>query len=165
MRIDKNTKYREFEPIEKYVPDSQKKAITNAAESVYGCMYDLEFGEFWNFANGDFSRLGNLEDPTVFQVYWLNRFDEFTKEFAETLNKLSVEQTTEEKRAAEGCLKISWGESVLVFLQKFFGLKSFKEAEKITLGELLIAKRAQYNDDLFARRISQIQMQKLNRKK
>ena len=165
MRIDKNTKYREFEPVEKYVPDSQKKAITNAAESVYGCMYDLEFGEFWNVANGDLSRLGSLEDPTVFQVYWLKRFEEFTKEFAETLNKLSVKQTTEEKRAAEGCLKVSWGESILVFLQKFFGLKSFKEAEKITLGELLIAKRAQYNDDLFARRISQIQMQKLNRKK
>ena len=165
MRIDKNTKYREFEPIEKYVPDSQKKAITNAAESVYGCMYDLEFGEFWNVANGDLSRLGSLNDPTVFQTYWLKRFEDFTKEFAETLNKLSIKQTTDEKRAAEGCLKISWGESVLVFLQKFFGLKSFKEAEKITLGELLIAKRAQYNDDLFARRISQIQMQKLNRKK
>lgn len=165
MRIDKNTKYREFEPIEKYVPDSQKKAITNASESVYGCMYDLEFGEFWNVANGDFSRLGNLEDQTVFQVYWLKRFDEFTKEFAETLNKLSVKQTTDEKRAAKGCLKVSWEESILVFLQKFFSLKSFKEAEKITLGELLIAKRAQYNDDLFARRISQIQMQKINRKK
>lgn len=165
MRIDKNTKYREFEPIEKYVQDSQKKAITNAAESVYGCMYDLEFGEFWNVANGDLSRLGSLEDPTVFQRYWLKRFEDFTKEFAETLNKLSVKQTTDEKRAAEGCLKVSWGESVLVFLQKFFCLKSFKEAEKITLGEILIAKRAQYNDDLFARRISQIQMQKLNRKK
>lgn len=165
MRIDKNTKYREFEPIEKYVPDSQKRAITNAAESLYGCMYDLEFGEFWNVANGDLSRLGNLENPTVFQRYWLKRFEEFTKEFAETLNKLSVKQTSEEKRAAEGCLKVSWGESVLVFLQKFFSLKSFKEAEKITLGEILIAKRAQYNDDLFARRISQIQMQKLNRKK
>lgn len=165
MRIDKTTKYREFEPIEKYVPDSQKKAITNAAESLYGCMYDLEFGEFWNVANGDLSRLGGLDDPTVFQMYWLKRFDEFTKEFAETLNKLSTKQNADEKRAAEGCLKISWGESVLVFLQKFFGLKSFKEAEKITIGELLIAKRAQYNDDLFARRISQIQMQKLNRKK
>lgn len=165
MRIDKNTKYREFEQIEKYVPDSQKRAITNAAESLYGCMYDLEFGEFWNVANGDLSRLGSLEDPTVFQTYWLKRFEDFTKEFAETLNKLSIKQTTEEKRAAEGCLKVSWGESVLVFLQKFFGLKSFKEAEKITLGEILIAKRAQYNDDLFARRISQIQMQKLNRKK
>lgn len=165
MRIDNTTKYREFEPIEKYVPDSQKKSITNAAESLYGCMYDLEFGEFWNVANGDLSRLGSLEDPTVFQVYWLKRFEEFTKEFAETLNKLSVKQTTDEKRAAEGCLKVSWGESILVFLQKFFGLNSFKEAEKITLGELLIAKRAQYNDDLFARRISQIQMQKINRKK
>lgn len=165
MRIDKNTKYREFEPIEKYVPNSQKKEITNAAESVYGCMYDLEFGEFWNVVNGDLSRLGSLEDPTVFQVYWLKRFEDFTKEFAETLNKLSVKQTTDEKRAAEGCLKVSWGESILVFLQKFFGLKSFKEAEKITLGELLIAKRSQYNDDLFARRMSQIQMQKINRKK
>lgn len=165
MRIDKNTKYREFEPIEKYVPDSQKKAITNAAESLYGCMYDLEFSEFWNVANGDLSRLGNLENPTVFQRYWLKRFEEFTKEFAETLNKLSVKQTSEEKRAADGCLKISWGESVLVFLQKFFGLKSFKEAEKITLGEILIAKRAQYNDDLFARRMSQIQMQKIKPKK
>ena len=165
MRIDKNTKYREFEPIEKYVPDSQKKAITNAAENLYGCMYDLEFGEFWNVANGDLSRLGSLDDPTVFQTYWLKRFEDFTKEFAETLNKLSVKQTTEEKRAAEGCLKVSWGESVLVFLQKFFGLKSFKEAEKITLGEILIAKRAQYNDDLFARRISQIQMQKIKPKK
>lgn len=165
MRIDKATKYRDFEPIEKYVPDSQKKAITKAAEILYGCMYDLEFGEFWNVANGDFSRLGSLEDPTVFQTYWLKRFDEFTKELAEMLNKLSIKQTAEEKRAAEGCLKISWGESVLVFLQKFFSLKSFKEAEKITLGELLIAKRAQYNDDLFARRISQIQMQNLKRKK
>ncbi len=165
MRVDETTKYHEFEPIEKYVPDSQKKAITNAAESLYGCMYDLEFGEFWNVANGDLSRLGSLEDPTVFQTYWLKRFEEFTKEFAETLNKLSVKQTADEKRAAEGCLKVSWGESILVFLQNFFGLKSFKEAEKITLGELLIAKRAQYNDDLFARRISQIQMQKINRKK
>ena len=165
MRIDKTTKYSEFEPIEKYVPDSQKKAITNAAESLYGCMYDLEFGEFWNVANGDFSRLGNLEDPTVFQVYWLKRFDEFTKEFADTLNKLHIKPTAEEQRASEGCLKISWGESILVFLQKFFGLKSFKEAEKITLGEILIAKRAQYNDDIFARRISRIQMQKIKPKK
>lgn len=165
MRIDNTTKYREFKLVEKYVSDSQKRAITNASESLYGCMYDLEFGEFWSVANGDFSRLGDFKDPTVFQVYWLNRFDEFTKEFAETLNKLSIKQTTDEKRAAEGCLKVSWGESVLVFLQKFFGLSSFKEAEKITLGELLIAKRAQYNNDLFSRQISQIQTQKLNRKK
>ena len=53
---------------------------------------------------------------------------------------------------------------MIVFLQDFFGLRSFKEAEKITVGEILIAKRARFNEETYRRNLARIQTQKIMKK-
>ena len=164
MRITERTLYATIAPAEKYFSDSDIKALKRAAEDKFGAMLDLPFATFFACANGDFSSLGDLSNPTVLQIYWCKRFADFLKEFAEMLKSYNLPQTADERKAAEGLLQPSWGESILVFLQSFFGLKSFKEAEQITVGEILIAKRAQYNRDKFQRNLSNIQMTKFKRK-
>ena len=164
MRITENTKYIEILAIEKYFSKKTVEELKNAAEKQFGSMYDLEFATFYACANGDFSHLGGLDDPTALQVYWIKRFGDFSEEFAKTLSTLQVKPSEDEKRASEGLLRVTWGESMLVFIQRYFGLKSFKEAEKITIGELLIAKRAAYNAETYRRKLSQIQTAKFRKK-
>ena len=86
------------------------------------------------------------------------------EEITQALKGLTLSPTADESKAGQGLLQVTWGEGILVFLQQWFGLKSYKEAEKITMGELLIAKRAQYNQDLFRRRLAQIQTAKFKKK-
>lgn len=165
MQITSQTKYSEFAPHEKYVTEKTVAEIKKAAEVEFGAMYDLTFEAFHACANGEFSgALGDLSDPTVLQVYWMKRFAEFVEEFTKTLNGLTLPQKPDEAKAAQGLLKVSWDEGLLIFLQSFFGLRSFKEAEQITIGEIVIAKRAQYNRDKFARNMADIQTAKFKKK-
>lgn len=164
MRITEKTKYAIFEHVEKYLTDDAVVSLKQAAERKYGAMYDLQFGTFYNCTQGDFSHLGNLDTPTVLQVYWCKRFADFAQEFANALKAVEIQQETDEKRASQGLLKTDWGESMLVFLQQWFCCRSYKEAEQITVGELLIAKRAQYNQDKYRRQYARIQTQKYKRK-
>lgn len=164
MRITEKTLYATIEPIEKYFRDSMTSEIMRAAEGKFGGMYELEFATFWACAEGDFSHLGDMRKPTVMQAYWVKRFNEFVEEITQALKGLTLSPTADESKASQGLLKVTWGEGILVFLQQWFGLKSYKEAEKITMGELLIAKRAQYNQDLFRRRLAQIQNAKFKKK-
>ena len=164
MRITDRTLYATIEPIEKYFRPEFATELKRCAEAKYGAMYDLEFATFWACAGGDFSHLGDMKNPTVLQVYWVKRFKDFVEEFTKALKNLTLQPTADERKASDGLLEVTWGEGVLVFLQQWFGLKSYKEAEKITVGELLIAKRAQYNQDLFRRRLANIQTAKIRKK-
>lgn len=165
MLITEKTKYEEFQAVERYVSKSSVQGIYEAAEQKFGNMYNLEFGSFWECANGNYSEvLGDISEPTVLQVYWKKRFEKFVEEFAAQLKSMILPQTSEEIQASEGLLKIGWDEGMLVFVREFFGLHSFKEAERITIGEILIAKRAAYNRDKFQRKLSKIQTEKLRKK-
>lgn len=164
MRITDKTKYALFEPVEKYLTDEGVANLKRAAEQKFGTMYDLPFGTFYNCAQGDFSHLGDLTKPTVLQVYWCKRFADFATEFANTLQAVTLKPTTDEQRASQGLMKTDWGENMLVFLQQWFGCRSYKEAEQITIGELIIAKRAQYNQDKYRRQLAKIQTEKYKRK-
>ena len=165
MLITAQTKYTEVAEAEKYFTPQSVEELKRAAEDTYTSMYDLTFAEFHACANGDFSDvLGDMTDPTVLQVYWCKRFADFVKDFADALQKMQIQQTPDEKRAAKGLLKTDWAESMIVFLQDFFGLRSFKEAEKITIGELLIAKRARFNEETYRRNLARIQTQKITKK-
>lgn len=164
MRITKDTPFAAIASAEKYITKRSANALKKAAEDEFGSMYDLTFAQFWACSNGDFSILGDLAMPTVLQVYWKRRFEDFVNEFAEALKKLTIPQSPEEAQAAQGLIKVGWDESILVFAQQWFGLHSYKEAEQLTIGEILIAKRAQYNRDRFQRQMSQIQMSKFKKK-
>lgn len=166
MRIINRTKYRTLQPVERFLTEQSIRNIQEAAEKEFGSMYELTFAKFYACANGDFSSvLGNMADPTLLQVYWIKRFEKFVEEFAEQMKKLTLPPTPEEMQAEQGLLKTSWDESILVFAQSYFGLRSFKEvSETITIGEILIAKRAAYNREAYQRRLNAIQTAKLKRK-
>ena len=165
MQITEATKYAEFEPVEKYVTKKTVQGLFESAEEKFGKMYDLEFGTFWQCSNDNFEEvLGDMSEPTVLQVYWKKRFEKFVEEFAAALKAMTLTQTAEEIQAAEGLLKISWDEAILVFVRDYFGLHSFKDAERITMGEILIAKRATYNREKFQRKLAKIQTAKLHKK-
>ena len=89
---------------------------------------------------------------------------DFVDEFAKAMKRLQIKQTTDEIKASEGLIEVSWGEAILDFLQSKFNLHSYREAEKITIGELLIAKRAAYNAETYRRKLSQIQTAKFRKK-
>lgn len=166
MQVTDDTIYREFEAVERFVTDSSAKLLTDKAEEKFGQMYDLEFRQFWACSTGNFSEvLGDMSEPTVLQVYWAKRFGKFVEEFTDTLKRLTIAQTQEERQASSGLLQVNWDEAILVFVREYFNLHSFREAERITMGEILIAKRAAYNRDKFHRRLSDIQTAKLHRKK
>ena len=165
MLITSETKYSEIVEAEKYFTAQSVEKLKKAAEETYGSMYDLTFSTFHACTNGDFSHIiKDAKDPTVLQIYWCKRFADFVKEFAEALKNMQTQQTPDEKKAAKGLLQTDWAENMLVFLQDFFGLRSFKEAENITVGEILIAKRARFNEDTYRRNIARIQTQKITKK-
>ena len=165
MRITEHTQYATVAPVEKYFTAETVQRLQQAAEAKFGGMYDLTFATFYACEHGDFSEpLGDMTNPTALQVYWRKRFVEFETEFAQQLKACTLPLTAEEKQANDGLLRTDWGENMLVFVQQFFGLPSFKEAEQITLGEILIAKRAAYNRDAFQRKINAIQMRKFSKK-
>lgn len=163
-RITDKTRYADFEATEPYLSERAKKAITARAEAVHGTMMGMEFGTFWNVCNGDTGNLGDMTRPTVLQVYWLRRFREFADEITKALKGLTPPDTPEAQQASQGTLPVSFGEGMLTFLRQHFGLRSYKEAEKITMGELLIAKRAAYNAEIFRRNMAAIQRRKLSKR-
>ena len=165
MLITSKTKYSEIADAEKYITPQSAEELKRAAEDYFIGMYDLTFADFHACSNGDFSGvLGDMTDPTVLQVFWCKRFADFVQEFSEALKQTETLPTAEEKRAEKGLLKTDWAEGLLVFLQDYFGLRSFKEAERITTGEILIAKRARYNEGTFRRNLAKIYMQKIPKK-
>ena len=164
MRITERTKYAKIAHIEKYFTARTIDGLKSAAEAKYGAMYDLPFATFWACQNGDFDHLGDLTNPTVLQIYWCKRFAEFQEDFAKQLQACTLPPSADETAANNGLLPVNFAEAMLVFMQSFFGLHSFKEAEQITLGELLIAKRAQYNRDKFQRNLAAIQRKKFGKK-
>lgn len=165
MRITEKTKYKEIAGIEQYFTPKTVAAIKEKAEQRFGAMYDLTFAQFYACSNDDFAdMLGDAKEPTVLQVYWRKRFDEFVKEFTETLKKFTVPHTPEEEQAAAAMIKTDWAEGMLVFIRNYFGLQSFRAAEQITMGEILIAKKAAYNEAIFRKRLMKIQTAKFNRK-
>lgn len=164
MRITEKTKYAKIAHLEKYFAAQTIDGLKRAAEAKYGAMYDLPFGTFWQAQNGDFSHLGDLSNPTVLQIYWCKRFADFATDYAKQLQACTLPPTADETAANNGLLPVNFAEAMLVFMQSFFGLRSFKEAEQITTGELLIAKRAQYNRDKFQRNLAAIQRKKFSKK-
>ena len=165
MRVTERTLYATIKPVEKYLADKTVEDLKRAAENHLGGMYDLEFATFWACCAGDFSHLGDMKNPTVYQVYWCKRFADFVKEFTDTIKALQLPPTADERQASEGMLEVTFGEAMLVFMQQWFGLKSYREAERITLGDLLIAKRAAFNQDKFRRSLAAIQARKFKSKK
>lgn len=166
MIVTNATKYADFQHTEKYLKNAAVDDLKKAAERAYVGMYELTFGQFLRISDGDFSVvLGDMSEPTVLQVYWAKRFADFQKEFGDALKSTQVQPTPEQTRASNGLPKQTFAESMLTFGRAYFGLHSFREAENLTLGDLIIARRDAYISAMYERRLQRIQMEKYKNKK
>lgn len=144
MKIDGQTKYEDFQAIEAAMTEESKQEIKRASEAYYKSCYELTIDEFFGVVAGNYEILGDMSKPSVLQVYWLKRFTEFCEEFARACERLSIKDPEAEKYNA-GCVKFEPQEGMLVFLREYFGLPSFYDAGKRTIGEYLTARKDRYN--------------------
>lgn len=166
MIVTNETRYADFQPTEKYLKPASVDALKKASERAYVGMYELTFGQFLRASGGDFSEvLGDMSDPTVLQVYWCKRFADFQAEFGDALKNTQVQPTADQKQAASGLPQQTFAEAMLTFGRAYFGLHSFAEAENLTLGDLIIARKDVYISAMFERRLQAIQMKKYKSKK
>lgn len=168
MKLDLSGLYAKR--IDDYLKADAREQIKSAALERYGSYHELTIGRFSECLDGDFSRaVGEYHtgriDGTWLQVYWMRGFIDFAKEYTETLKKLSPAMDADEERAASGLLDTTLIESILVFARNYFGMHSFSETEnKITLGEILIAKKAVYNETTFRKKLANIQLAKAKKR-
>lgn len=161
MQVTSDTLYTDFAKYEPYLTDEGRERILEAAKRQFGEYTEMNIEQFSDMVN-----LTELEEKynTVFGVYWLNGFKDFIEGFSKTVSNFTLQPTPMEVSASSVCYDTTMLESMLVFSQQYFGLKSFAEAAKTTLGDYLIARKADYNSKAFERRFNEIQMQKMKSK-
>jgi hypothetical protein len=163
MRITEDTLYTDFVPYEDFISEEDKLHIAAAAVELYGDYNSLTIEKFAELTQLT-PEQAMAEYNTVFKVYWLLGFKDFVEQFSKTISNFSLKPTPMEASASSVCFEVTMLESMLVFSRDYFGLKSFSEAAKTTLGDYLIARKADYNSKAFERRFSELQMQKIKQK-
>lgn len=70
--------------------------------------------------------------------------------FAGYLKRTTPPQTAEQKRLRNGLLEVTAEEAVLLTCKDFYGLHGLEEAQRLTVYEYMIARKAVYNEALQA---------------
>lgn len=165
MELTKETPYTELQPHEQYLTDESRQAIHDKAVAVYGNYEDITLEQLSRYMNGDFGKLVDEKNPTVLQVYWLNGLKDFIQKLPDVLKAFSVPETPEEAQAGAGLPSVTFMEGMLVFARSYFGHTSFEAASRTTIGDIIIAKKDRYRQDMMQMRLAAIQRRKMNAKK
>lgn len=164
MNIDFSKPYSKYVDVLPFVTDESRKALMAEAAKIRD-PYTLTLAEFFGCCEGDFGCvMKDTENPTTGEALWLDVFRVFIADFGKILERLVIPQTPEQKQASANCLPVEWQEGMLVFVRAYFGLKSFGEAENVTIGDYLLAKKDEYNSTIFQRNMAKIQTQKIHKK-
>lgn len=164
MTIDFSKPYSKYVDILPFVTDESRKVLMERAAQIRD-PYTLTLAEFFACADGDFECvIKDVANPSTGEALWLDVFKVFMTDLGNILKKLVIPQTPEQKQASANCLPVEWQEGMLVFVRAYFGLKSFTEAENVTIGDYLLAKKDEYNTTIFQRNLAKIQTQKIHKK-
>lgn len=139
--------------------EESKQELIAASQSVYGDYWALPIEDFVAVSQGDVSRLGDMGDPTVLQVYWLKGLREFVKVFEKTLQRMNVPKDAQETAAESATIRVSMAEGMLVFVREYFGLHSFEDAGKKSLLDYVMARRDRFNAYMYNKRLSELRAQ------
>lgn len=164
MQVTRETSYLEFYPYEPYITEETKRELKEAAVKEFGQYTDLTIERF-NQLTTITAEEAAKEYSTVLGVYWLLGFKEFIEEFGKNVQNLTLKPTPMEVSAASACYSTTLIESMLVFCRDWFNLPNYTAAAQTTLGDYLIARKADYNNKSFERRMSELQSQKMKTKK
>ena len=167
MKIDPQARYMTYLLLLDNADKESWSRLVQDAEKVYGSPWALTLRDFFALAGGDLSYIGTTKDSlnaSVRQYVWYKEFKDCVEQVTHLLNKLRVPQSAEAQMASGRCLKMTGQEAAFVFVRKYFGLKSFEQAENVSLADYIIAKKDAYNSAMFQYAMNEIQRQKLNKK-
>lgn len=160
MQIDDTTLFSDVAHFIPYLEQSSIKDIKSAAERKFGTPWGLTIGELFTCMDGEFGIIGvdkrHPETLTAFQYYWMESFKDMCESLSKTLNALSVEQSADAKQASAACRPMGFQEGIKVFCREYFGLHSFGAVGALTLDDLLLAKKDQYNKAIFEKGMAHI---------
>lgn len=128
------------------IPDSLHEAFT----------YESKRKKWWN-------RRRKISVKTYFERY--NTLKAFMEVFLQTLQDFTMKETPESRQAARGLPSFNETEGLLVFVRDYFGLKSFTEAEEMTLADVYLAKKDSYIKASFERNYNELLTKKAKLKK
>lgn len=132
-------------------------------------MWQLTIGDLGQYLQGEYpTSLADRFDASKSVAEYLGTFKalrEFVGKFVKLLARFTVKATADELQASAGLPKFDETEGLLVFAREYFGLPSFDAAEKVTLGELYLAKKDDYIKTMAQRNLQRIQAQKMKMKK
>lgn len=164
MQVTEQTKWCDFEPYAEVLTQESIQDLKHAAEKKYGFCNNLTIDEFFGLQAGDLSLLGDVQDPTVLQVFWIKRFKDFCSDFIKVCERLTIKDPAN-AYVYNGCVDMEPLESMLIFTREYFGLPSFSEAGKRTIGEYLTARKDKYNEARKQRNFEEKQKQRFKTKR
>lgn len=171
MVIDEFTLYTTLAPIEKHLTKESVQELQKAAPvAVFGRdgYYSLTIEQLNLLYHNEVAEIvPNVEDTnklTVFEYYTLLGLKGFIDEYVKALNACNVQLTADEERAAQAAGNMQFIEGLLCFAREYFGLHSFADAGRTTLGDLLIAKKDTYRRTIYQRAYNNILRNKRARK-
>lgn len=158
MKIDRNTKYKDFAPLEPYMSKGEADRIKAAAvRERFGAdgFYTMTIGDMFAVLAGDIRPLLLKASPdTVFAVYLAKAFADFMDTLIANLKRLTLPPTAEQVKHSQGCIPSAFDESVYVFCRNYFGLQGFEAVERLKVADLLLAKKDAYNAAIVDRNIA-----------
>lgn len=166
MLINKRTKTKKILP---YLDEKQVEDIINQIPEVAlpTPILELSIGEFGALLDDEETYIKNLlNEKYLFDA--LGKLKSFKRQMEELTNFLKlyeVKQTKEEKQAAVGVVFPDFAARMLLTVTKFFGLKSFDEAEKVKLSNYLLILQDEVSSMQYQRNYQNIINQQMKQKK
>lgn len=166
MLINKRTKTKKILP---YLDEKQVEDIINQIPEVAlpTPILELSIGEFGALLDDEETYIKNLlNEKYLFDA--LGKLKSFKRQMEELTNFLKlyeVKQTKEEKQAAVGVVFPDFAARMLLTVTKFFGLKSFDEAEKVKLSNYLLILQDEVSSLQYQRNYQDIISQQIKQKK
>ena len=148
MIVDKNTLYTDFAASERYINADEVNRIMNAAVvAKYGDngFFTLTIGALLDGMHGEFRPMYDANGLTVFDVYRVRAFSVWVRDFIGLVERFTLKPTAKQIGYTNGCVKMSFDESVYVFLREYFGLHRFDDVLDLTVADYLLAKKDTFN--------------------
>lgn len=148
LKIDRHTKWIDFAAMEHCISaEDTQRIMEKAVTAKYGenGFYMLTIKELLDGMHGEFAELYEDEGKTVFDIYRVRAFSAWLRDFVALVDSFSLKPTAKQIRYANGCVEMSFDESVYVFLREYFNLPCFDDVLGLTVGDYLLAKKDNFN--------------------
>lgn len=163
MKIDAHTKWSEVEAVAPYLSAETLEAAKKAAVRRFAGvsdLFDMKVGEFVSLTQNSEEWLKNAPDGSAL-FHW---FGDAVAEWLEELEgALATLKGKEDKRLEAGCVKMDGSESVLQFVRWFFNC-TYEEAEKMTMGDYLLARRWAFNEQKMKENAANLERRKMSKR-